>query len=123
MINLASKIKELELRQEQQKEELRTSFRELTHSLSPSVLIKNAMKTVVNNPGLRTTAIDTALSAGAGLLGKKLIVRGSGNILRKLLGTAVGFVVSNFVRNKMPEVKDKIIANRNGIDHSNGVTY
>ncbi len=117
MINLEAKIKELEIREKQQTEELRSSFREFTHSLSPKVLLKSAMRNVVNSPGLRTTAIDTAISAGAGMLGKSFIVRGSGNIIRKIAGTAVQFIVSNFVRNKMPEVKEKIAAQKNGVPH------
>ena len=122
MIDLEMKIKELQLLEAQQTEELRSSFREFTHSMSPGMLLKNAMKTVVSNPGLRSTAIDTAISAGAGLLGRKMVVRGSGNILRKIAGTAVQFIVSNFVRNKMPDVKEKIAAHKNGTDH-NGVAY
>ena len=122
MVDLEAKIRELEVQEAQQTEALRMSFREFTHSLSPGVLFKLALKNVVTNPSLRSTAIDTAISAGAGLLGRKMVVRGSGNILRKIAGTAVQFIVSNFVRNKMPEVKEKIAASKNGTDH-NGVAY
>jgi hypothetical protein len=117
MISLEAKIKALEMKEANQTEELRASFREFTHTLSPKVLIKNAMKNVIESPGLRTTALDTAISAGAGMLGKSFVVRGSGNILRKIAGTAVQFIVSNFVRNKMPEVKEKIVAGKNGVPH------
>jgi hypothetical protein len=117
MINLETKIKELERKEALQAEELRNSFREFSHSLSPGVLIKSAMKNVVNHPGLRTTAIDTAISAGAGMLGRSFVVRGSRNIFRKIAGTAVQFIVANFVRNKMPEVKEKIAAGKNGVPH------
>ncbi|MEO7922830.1 MAG: hypothetical protein ABIR30_04075 [Chitinophagaceae bacterium] len=118
MNKLKAKIRELEILQLQQEEELRLSFRELSHSLSPSNLVKTAFKSVISSPGLRSTAIDTALSAGAGLLGKKMLVRGSGNIFRKMAGTAVQFILTNFVRNKMPEIKEKIHAGTNGVDHS-----
>jgi len=117
MEKLDARIRELELLQDQQKEDLRNSFHELTDHLSPANLVKSAMRNVISTPGLRSTAIDTAIGAGAGLLGKKLIVRGSGNILRKMAGTAVQFILTNFVRNKMPEVKEKLQANTNGVAH------
>lgn len=113
---LDSKIRELELLQSEQIEDLKQSGQEFMHSMSPSNLLKNAMKTVVGSPGLRSTAIDTAISAGAGLLGKKLFVFNSKSVFRKLAGTAVQFIVSNFVRNKIPEVKEKITGH-----HINGV--
>lgn len=116
MNKLETRIRELELLHAQQEEELRDSFRALTERLKPSNLMKSAMKSVITSPGLRTTAIDTALSAGAGLLGKKMVVRGSGNIFRKMAGTAVQFILTNFVRNKMPEVKEKIQAGKNGVE-------
>jgi hypothetical protein len=114
---LAIKIRELELLQRQQVEELKLSFEELTQSISPANIFKSAMKTVVSTPGLRSTALDTAISAGAGFLGRKAVVRNSGNIFTKALGLAVQFFVSNMVRNKMPEIKEKISAHSNGVEN------
>jgi hypothetical protein len=113
--DLATKIAELELQQIQQLDDLKMSVTQLGESLKPSTIIRNAMKTVVSTPGLRSTAIDTAISAGAGLLGKKLLFRNSGNIFKRLAGTAVQFIVTNFVRNKMPSVKKNYSHNGNGI--------
>ena len=117
MSDVTARIKQLETIQEQQLADIKTAFRAVGATLTPANLLKGALRTVVTTPGLRSTAIDTAISAGAGLLGKKMVVRGSGNILRKLTGTAVQFVLSNFVRNKMPEIKEKMTANVNGADH------
>ncbi len=113
---LATKIRELEFLQSQQMDDLRQSFTDLTESISPGNLFKNAIRTVVSTPGLRSTALDTAISTGAGLLGRKMVVRNSGSILRKIAGAAVQFFVSNLVRNKMPDIKDKI-----GEHQTNGV--
>jgi hypothetical protein len=117
MGDVTARIKQLEVIQEQQLADIKTSFRAVGETLTPANLLKGALRTVVSTPGLRTTAIDSAISAGAGILGKKFVVRGSGNILRKLTGTAVQFILSNFVRNKMPEIKKKMTANVNGADH------
>lgn len=117
MHDLATRIKELEALQVRQKEEIKNSFHELAQSISPKNLIRSAVRSVVNTPGLKTTALDTVVSAAAGSLGRKLIVRKSGSLLRKVAGTAAKFVITNFVRNKMPAVKQKVstVAARNGI--------
>ncbi len=112
--NLDQKIRELELRQEQLLDELKQSASGLVHSISPANIVKSAMRNIVATPGLRSTAIDTAISAGAGLLGKKLLFRNSRGIFNKIAGTAVQFFVTNFVRNKMPASKNKILNNTNG---------
>jgi hypothetical protein len=117
MDDVIARIKQLEAIQERQLEEIKVSFREMGETLSPKNLIKGALRSIVSSPGLRTTAIDTAISASAGLLGRKLITRGSGNILRKVAGTAVQFILSNFVRNKMPKIKENIAVRANGTAH------
>ena len=114
--SLEVRIRELELLQVQQLDEIKQSTSALVHSVSPANLFRSAMRTVVGTPGLRTTAIDTAISAGAGLLGKKLFVRNSGSIVKKIAGTAMQFLLTNFVRNKMPVIKEKIAESRNGVD-------
>lgn len=113
---LNQKIRELELREQQQVEELKQSFSDLQQSVNPVNLFKGAMKSVIETPGLRTTALDTAISVGTGILSRKLIVRKSGGIFRKLIGTAVQFLVTNLVRNKIPDVKEKIIHPTNGVE-------
>ncbi len=115
---LAQKIRELEMRQDQQMDELKMSFSALSESINPVNLFKGALRSVAETPGLKTSAIDTALSVGAGILGRKMIVRKSGGFLRKLAGTAVQFLVTNLVRNKIPEVKEKIIHPTNGVHHN-----
>ncbi|MBC7873493.1 MAG: hypothetical protein H7Y01_05840 [Ferruginibacter sp.] len=115
--DLDARIRELEALQVQQTEEIRMSFRELADSLSPANMIKNVMSTVISSPGLRSTVLDSAISAGAGILGKKLVVRNSHNMIRKMTGTAVQFLLSNFVRNKMPAIKENMAAKTNGVEH------
>lgn len=112
---LELKIRELELLGDQQLNEIKESTKALVQSVSPANLFRSAMKTVIGTPGLRSTAIDTAISAGAGLLGKKLFVRNSGSVVKKIAGTALQFLLTNFVRNKMPTLKEKIHRN-NGVE-------
>ena len=116
MMDLHERIHQLEMLQKRQTEEIKDSFRALTKSLSPKNLLKSAVKTVVDTPGLKATALDTAVSALSGTLGRRLIVGKSKNIFRKAVGSAVKFVITNVVRNKMPVVKKTIssVTNKNG---------
>lgn len=116
---LAEKIRELEMRQDQQMDDIKMSFSGLSDSINPVNLVKGVLTSVTGTPGLKSTALDTALSVGAGILGRKLVVRKSGGFLRKIAGTAVQFLVTNLVRNKIPEVKEKIIHPTNGVHKDN----
>jgi len=118
MWDLNEKIKGLEALQKVQTEEIKVQFRHLADSVSPKNLLKSAVRTVISTPGLKTTAIDTAIGAAAGNLGRRLVTGRSGGFVRKLAGNAVKFILSNVVRNKMPAVKSKLAtATHNGLLH------
>ena len=112
--DLEERISELEALRGRQQEEFKAEFREVAHRLSPATLIRNGVQNVVGDPQLRTAAFDTAISNSAGQISKKIVVRKSHNVLRKLAGSAVYFLVTNFVRNKMPAFRQNIIARRKG---------
>ena len=105
MHDLEIRIRKLEQLQAQQTIELKTSVADILDSISPSNMLKSALKDVVQSPGLRNTAINTAIGIGAGLLGEKLYVGGSKNIFKRISGSAVQFLIANFVRKKIPEMQ------------------
>jgi hypothetical protein len=104
---LDRRVEELEMLQEQQLNGVKSSYSGLLHSLSPANIIGSALKNVIETPGLKTTLADTIISAGAGILGKKVIVRNSSSIFRKFAGLATQFLVTNLVRNKIPDLMKK----------------
>jgi hypothetical protein len=104
--HLETRILELEQLQARQTDELRASAAHLVDSFSPFNLLKSALIDTVQSPGLRNTAINTAIGIGAGFLGKKIYVGKSKNIFKKIAGTAVQFLLANFVRKKIPEMKE-----------------
>jgi hypothetical protein len=103
---LETRILELEQVQRQQMAELKMAAGNIIDSLSPSNMVKNVLKDIAVSPGLRSTAINTAIGIGAGFLGKKLYVGNSKNILKKVAGSAMQFVIANFVRKKIPEIQE-----------------
>ena len=79
---LNEKIRKLELQQADQLEQIKSSYAGLLDSLKPSNLVSSAMKNVLGTPRLKSTFVETIISAGAGILGKKMVVKKSGNIFR-----------------------------------------
>ena len=104
--DLESRIRELEKVQARQMAELKMSAVGIVESFSPSNMLKSALKDVVQSPDLRSTAINAAIGIGAGFLGKKIYVGNSRNVFKKIAGTAVQFFIANFVRKKIPVIKE-----------------
>jgi hypothetical protein len=112
MHKLETRILELEQLQVQQMAELKISAVNIVESISPANMLKCALKDVVHSPGLRSEAINTAIGIGAGFIGKKLYVGNSKNVFKKITGSAVQFLIANFVRKKIPEMQE------NNLQHS-----
>lgn len=104
---LNEKIRKLELQQADQLQQIKSSYAGLLDSLKPSNLVSSAMKNVLGTPRLKSTFVETIISAGAGILGKKMVVKKSGNIFRKIAGLATQFLITNLVRNKIPDLKNR----------------
>jgi hypothetical protein len=106
MNDLEARIMELEKRQVRQMAELKETAVGIVESFSPSNMLKSALHDVARSPDLRNSAINTAIGIGAGFLGKKLYVGNSRNIFKKVAGSAVQFLIANFVRKKIPEIRE-----------------
>ena len=115
MHDLEIRIRKLEQLQVQQTDDLKASVSDILDSISPSNMLKSALKDVVQSPGLGNAAINTAIGIGAGLLGEKLYVGGSKNIFKRISGSAVQFLIANFVRKKIPEMQKNNLQH----DHEN----
>ena len=100
--DLETRILELEQVQARQIAGLKVSAANIVDSLSLFNLLKGTLNDAVQSPGLRNTAINTVIGIGAGFLGKKIYVGHSKNIFKKMAGTAVQFLLANFVRKKIP---------------------
>lgn len=104
--DLETRILKLKQLQAEQVIELKDSFARLVDSVSPSNLFISALNDVAQSPGLRTTAIHTALGIGAGFLGNKIFAGHSKNIFKSIPRTAVWLLIANFVRKKIPQIKE-----------------
>ncbi len=102
MNDLQTRILELEKVHALQMAELKMSAVGIVESFSPSNMIRGALKDVVQSPDLRNTVINTAIGIGAGFLGRKIYVGNSRNLFKKVTGSALQFLIANFVRKKIP---------------------
>lgn len=115
MNDLDIRIMELEKVQALQLAELKLSAVGIVENFSPANMLRGALKDVARSPDLRSTAINTVIGLGAGFLGKKLFVGNSKSLFKKITGTAVQFLVANFIRKKIP------VAQQNNIEHNNNL--
>jgi hypothetical protein len=113
MDNLETRILELEKLQATQMADLKTAAGNVVGGFSPSNMIRTALQDVVQSPDLRKTAINTAIGLGAGFLGRKLFIGKSNNLFKKISGSAVQFLITNFVRKKIPEMQENNHNHRN----------
>jgi hypothetical protein len=66
-------------------------------SLKPVNLLKSTLLEVTSSPYLIDNILGAVLGLASGYLSKKIVVAGSGNIFRKLLGSLLQVGVANFV--------------------------
>ena len=104
---LQAAIAELENKKLVQKELLVEQFHETYEHFKPINLIKNAFNNFeFDSSSIGSTLTSAAISAGAGLLSKKLLVGRSGNPFKKLLGWAIELGVANIVAKNSGSIKD-----------------
>ena len=95
--DLRSRILLLEAKTLQQEKEIKETASAALNSLKPANLIKSTFQSTMKSPGVGKNLIQGALGLAAGFLSKKLFVMGSGNIIKKALGTVVELGVAKAV--------------------------
>ncbi|HTL08793.1 MAG TPA: hypothetical protein VL307_11065 [Chitinophagaceae bacterium] len=98
--DLQLQIAELEALALQQEEDLKSTAKELVQELKPANLLKGAISSTVKSPHFGQNLVKGALGLAVGFLTKKFFIRGSTNIVKKALGTAVELGVAKVVANK-----------------------
>ena len=104
--SLKKRIMHLEQLQGQQLAEIKHSAREVASSVKPINLLKNALRGFAATPNIKSATLNTVLSIGAGFLGKKLYMGKSHSVVRKIAGATVQFLLTNFLRKKIPAVRE-----------------
>jgi hypothetical protein len=98
-------IQQLEVEHAFNEQLLKEQFYIVYESLKPLNILKNTFKDITSSPLLIDNVLGTATGMATGFITKKIIVRGSGNLFRKLIGSALQLGVTNLVAGHPEAVK------------------
>ncbi len=93
-------IKRLKRKAELQEADIKDQVHTIIISLKPTNLLKTTIHEVQESTELKHNLVKVALGLGAGYFSRKLVVGKSAGILKKALGTALQFGVTQFVSKK-----------------------
>ncbi|RPH31639.1 MAG: hypothetical protein EHM93_12845 [Bacteroidales bacterium] len=102
---LRNAIELLQAEQVFQAELLKEQFYITYESFKPINLLKSSLKDIATSPNLINNVLGAAIGLGTGYLSKKIVVGGSGNLFRKLLGFIIQLGVTSAVNNHPNEIK------------------
>ena len=98
--DLSTAIKRLERKINLQEVELQDHFHTLLVSLKPTNIIKTTIHEVQESPELKHNLFKVALGLGAGYFSRTMVVGKSAGLIKKALGTALQFGVTQFIAKK-----------------------
>jgi hypothetical protein len=98
--DLETAIKSLERRKVLMEEDLKDEFHNVLHSLKPSNILKNTIHEVQESTQLKHNLLKIAIGLSAGYFSRKLVIGKSAGIVKKALGTALQYGITNFVAKK-----------------------
>ncbi len=98
--DLATAIKRLERKKSMMEEDLKDRFHILAEDLKPTNILRNTVHEVQESTELRHNLLKVALGLGVGYFSRKLVVNKSAGFVKKALGTALQYGITNFVAKK-----------------------
>ncbi len=106
--HLKMAILELEQKKLLQEQELVSQLHSTYNSLKPVNLLKSTLRDIGSEPNLGKNIFNALIGLGTGVISKKLVIGGSHNIFKKLMGVAVEFGVAGLVTKKGEVIKSVI---------------
>ncbi len=103
--DLKQAIRMLETDQAIKEQQLKAQFFISVESFKPINILKNSIKDVASSPYLIENVFGALLGITTGYISKKIIIGGSANKFKKLLGTMLQFGVANVVANQAHVLK------------------
>lgn len=104
--DLDAAIKRLERKKLLLEEDLKDEFHKILESLKPANILKNTIHEVQESTELKHNLFKVALGLGAGYFSRKLVVGKSAGIVKKALGAALQYGITNFVAKKNGKGED-----------------
>lgn len=98
--DLSIAIKRLERKCQILEEELKDDFYTILESLKPTNILKNTLHEIQESTPLKQNLLKVALGLGAGYFSRKLVIGKSAGIVKKALGAALQYGITNFIAKK-----------------------
>jgi hypothetical protein len=98
--DLETAIKRLERRKMVMEEDLKDHMHIILESLRPANLLRTTVHEVQESTPLKHNLLKIAVGLGAGYFSRKMVVGKSAGIVKKALGTALQYGITNFVAKK-----------------------
>ncbi|MDT8416046.1 MAG: hypothetical protein RQ735_11820 [Flavobacteriaceae bacterium] len=106
--DLRAAIEQLEIKQAAEGQQLKEQFRLTYESVKPINLIKSTFKEAAQSTDLKNNILNTALGLTTGFVSKTVFVGLSGSPIKKLLGNALLFGVTNIIA-KNPKIGSALL--------------
>lgn len=98
--DLSEAIKRLESKSRLMEQDLQDQFHEILDGLKPTNILKNTLREVQESSALKHNLLKVALGLGVGYFSRKLVVGKSAGLVKKALGTALQFGITQFIAKK-----------------------
>jgi hypothetical protein len=76
-------------------------------SLKPLNIIKNTFHEITSSPGIKNNVISNVAGLTTGYLAKKILIRSSGNPLKRIIGTLLEFAIAGVVAKNSGALQSK----------------
>ena len=94
---LRDSIRQLEIQQAREGEELKAQFKATYESLKLVNLVKSSLKEVTESVEIKNTLFESIISVVSGYLSRKLMVNKNSNPFLKIVGLVMQFGITNLV--------------------------
>ena len=94
---LRDSIRQLEIQQVREGEELKAQFKATYESLKLVNLVKSSLKEVTESVEIKNTLFESIISVVSGYLSRKLMVNKNSNPFLKIVGLVMQFGITNLV--------------------------
>ncbi len=98
--DLNTAITRLERKKMVMEEDIKDHFHVLLESLKPTNILKHTLQEVQESTPLKHNLLKIAVGLGAGYFSRKMIIGKSAGLVKKALGTALQYGVTQFVARK-----------------------
>lgn len=105
---LRESIRQLEIQQTREGEELKAQFKATYESLKLVNLIKSSLKEVTESVEIKNTLFESIISVVSGYVSRKLMVSKNSNLFLKIAGLVMQFGITNLVAKNAEVIREYV---------------